>query len=128
LIFVDTSVWVDALRGKKRSVVEKLGSLLDEERVALAAPVRLELLSGASRSNLAKLRRVLSALPLYFPSDLTWQTLETWVERAVSEGERFGVGDLLIAAIAAEHAGSVWSHDSDFRRMARLDLVRLHEY
>jgi predicted nucleic acid-binding protein len=128
LIFVDTSVWVDALRGKERSVVEKLGSLLDEERVALAAPVRLELLSGASRSNLATLRRVLSALPLYFPSDLTWQTLETWVERAVSEGERFGVGDLLIAAIAAEHAGSVWSLDSDFRRMARLDLVRLHEH
>lgn len=127
LTFVDTSVWIDALRGRDPAVVEELKLLLDDGRVALAAPVRLELLSGASRSTLVTLRRVLSALPLYLPGDATWATLERWVERAVSAGERFGIGDLLIAAIAQEHGGLVWSHDHDFRRMQRLEFVRLRE-
>jgi predicted nucleic acid-binding protein len=126
LTFVDTSIWVDALRGRDRDAVARLGHLLDEERVALAAPVRLELLSGASRSTLPGLRRVLSALPLYLPGEETWRLLDAWIERAVAEGERFGVGDLLIAAIATECGGVIWSRDSDFRRMERLGFVGLY--
>ncbi|HVT58344.1 MAG TPA: hypothetical protein VHR45_08080 [Thermoanaerobaculia bacterium] len=44
-----------------------------------------------------------------------------------SAGEHFGFGDLLIGAITAEHAGTLWTLDSDFRRMARIGLLRLFE-
>lgn len=104
----------------------QLGRLLDDEQVALAAPVRLELLAGASRAMLPRLRRLLSALPVFYPTEATWGRLDAFVERAVGAGERFGFGDLMIGAICSEQGGVLWSHDADFRRMARLGLVRLH--
>jgi predicted nucleic acid-binding protein len=99
-------------------------SMLTE--IALAAPVRLELLSGASRKGEPGLRRVLSALPLLVPDARLWPKLQGWVERANRAGERFGAMDLLIAGIADDHRAKVWSRDADFAPMARLGLVQCH--
>jgi predicted nucleic acid-binding protein len=107
-------------------LVEHVRALLDSDDVALAAPVRLEILTGASRSELPRLRRLLSALPLLLPGEGTWTKLEAWVERARSAGERFGGMDLLIAGIADDHGALLWSKDRDFARMARLGFVKLH--
>ncbi|HVT06052.1 MAG TPA: PIN domain-containing protein [Polyangia bacterium] len=122
MIVVDTSVWVDGLRGRE-PIASRLAGALDRDDVALAVPVRIELLSGARRAERARLRRVLSALPLLAPSDDTWTTIEDWVATGAAVGHRFGLGDLLIAAIASEHACSVWSLDQDFTRLAQLGLV-----
>ena len=65
-------------------------------------PVRVELLSGVSRAQKPRLRRALSGLPVLFPTDATWRRIDGWVGRAGDRGHRFGVGDLLIAAIAAD--------------------------
>jgi predicted nucleic acid-binding protein len=53
-------------------------------------------------------------------------TMAGWAERAAARGQRFGVGDLLVAAIAAEHGAAVWSLDADFARLKRLGFVALH--
>ena len=127
MIVVDTSVWVAALPHASGSEAEVLHQLLDADEVALAVPVRVELLSGASRSDRPRLRRALSALPLLFPTDDTWATIDRWVDRAGDAGERFGVGDLLIGALAAESGSLVWSLDTDFARMERLKLVAVYE-
>ncbi|HEX5136647.1 MAG TPA: PIN domain-containing protein [Planctomycetota bacterium] len=126
MTFVDTSIWVDAFRVAGGSNASHLRDLLDSDQVALAIPVRIEILSGASRADRARLRRVLSALPVFSPVDATWTRMEEWVDRAGDAGERFGVGDLLVGSIAADRDGDVWSSDRDFARMARLGLVKLH--
>ena len=126
MVFVDSSVWVDFFRAADTIVVQELTRLLDADQVALAAPVRLELLSGASRRDAVTLRRLLSALPLFVPQAGTWAKLEGWIISARAAGERFGVMDLLIAGLADEHGAAVWSRDSDFTRMARLGLINLH--
>ena len=126
MIVVDTSVWVAALRSRTSTEAETLTTLLDADEVALAIPVRLELLAGASRRDRAPLARALSALPLVYPTDDTWSTIDKWIERATAAGQRFGINDLLIAALASEVGGLVWSLDTDFVRLQKLRFVQLY--
>lgn len=127
MIFVDTSVWVASFRSATGVEAEGLRHLLDLDEVALAVPVRVEILAGASSADRARLRRLLSAIPTFYPTAATWERIESWLDRAAAGGENFGFADLLIGALAAEHRGRLWSLDSDFRRMAGLGLVELFE-
>ena len=125
MIVVDTSVWVSVLRSPTSPAGPAFAALLDADEVLLAVPVRTELLGGARAAERRQLRRSLSALPLVYPTDATWPLMDSWAEAARDHGHRFGVGDLLIAALA-RHAGAlVWSLDADFGRMATLGFVDL---
>lgn len=126
MIVVDTSVWISVLRSVGSPEAPALSALMDHDEVALPVPVRVELLGGARRADGARLRRALSGLPLLYPTDETWSLLDQWALRAAKAGERFGVGDLLIAALAQDIGGLVWSLDADFARMARLGFVQLY--
>jgi predicted nucleic acid-binding protein len=126
VIVVDTSVWVAALR-KAGDEARVVSALLDADEVLLPIPVRVELLSGASQRDRPRLRRALSALPLAYPTDDTWALIDTWMDTAGVVGERFGLGDLLIGALAAGSGALVWSLDKDFARMQRAGLIGLYE-
>ncbi len=124
---VDTSVWVTALRGRATPHATELSRLLDRDEVALAAPVRIEILAGSSRRDLPRLRRTLSALPLYYPDATAWERIDAWrIDIAVAAGQRFGIADLLIAAVAVVQDAPLWSLDADFERMARLGFLEIH--
>lgn len=103
MIAVDTSVWIDFFRGRP-TAKEKLSDLLDRDEVALPIPVKIEILSGAKKSELQRLEGA-------------GKLVEKWVTA--------GVGDLLVAAVAVEHDCTLWSLDSDFMRMASLRMVNL---
>jgi len=126
MIVVDTSIWVATLRGTDEADSATLTSLLDADEVVLALPVRWELSAGVSRSDRHALKRALSALPVVVPTEDTWRTVERWIERAANAGERFGIADLIVAALAHELGALVWSLDTDFQRMAKLRFVQLY--
>jgi len=126
MIVVDTSVWVDALRHGDGPVAAALGRLLDADEVALAVPVRMELLAGVARKDRPALLRGLSALPVLAPTDDTWSTAQGWIAPAADQGQRFALADLLIAALADEIQALVWSLDSDFARLETLGYARLY--
>jgi predicted nucleic acid-binding protein len=126
VIVVDSSVWVEALRDPRARLAVTLNGLLDADEVALAQPVRIELVAGVARADRAALKRALTALPVVVPTEQTWQRVEQWIEKAADAGQRFGLPDLLVAALADDLGALVWSLDADFVRMARLKLVRLY--
>jgi predicted nucleic acid-binding protein len=126
MIVVDTSVWIAALRRAASQEGKVLSGLLDADEVALPVAVRVELLSGASNADRPALRRGLSSLPILYPTDETWSVVDRWVERAHHSGWHFGVGDLLIGAMAHEAGARLWSLDADFERLARLKFVELY--
>lgn len=123
VICVDTSVWVEALRDTDGEVARHLAQLLEADLVVLPAPVRIEVLSGASRRDFARLSEGFAGVPGLVPGPGAWQRLEGWVKDAVIAGQRFGVMDLLIAAMAMEHEAPVWSLHADFNRMEKLGFV-----
>lgn len=127
MILPDTSVWIEFFRGRDRDLGRELQRLLDLDEVILAAPVRIEILSGCSRATLGKLRRLLSALPVFRPDAATWERMDQWVEKAALSGDRFGVGDLLIASIAVDQGCLLWTLDSDFRRMEKMGWLKLYD-
>ena len=126
MIVVDTSVWVAALRGANPSPADTLNSLLDADKVALALPVRLELVAGVVKADRGALRRALAALPVIRPDDALWERVEDWIDRAAARGHRFDIPDLLIGALAADLGALVWSLDRDFERMEKLGFVHLY--
>jgi predicted nucleic acid-binding protein len=117
---------VAAFRKAESREARHLDELLDLDEVGLAIVVRLEILAGTSRQDLTRMRRNLAALPTFFPTQATWRTMEGWVERASSAGQRFGIPDLLIGALAEEQRAPIWSLDSDFKRLADLGLIGLY--
>jgi len=125
MILVDTSVWINSLKDADCSETRNLRLLLDEDEVALGAPIKVELLSGASLKDLKRLRLMLSAIPCWYPTSLTWEIIDGWIEPAIKKGQRFGFADLLIAALASENNAMLWSLDVDFHRMASLDMVNI---
>jgi predicted nucleic acid-binding protein len=103
-----------------------LRSLTDADEVALALPVRLELVAGIARKDRRALRLALSGLPVVVPTEETWTIIERWIPDAADKGHRFAVTDLLIAALAEQVGALVWSLDADFGRMEQLGLVHLY--
>ena len=127
MIAVDTSVWIAALRDDGSREATVLAELLDADEVLLPIPVKIELLSGTSKRDRAAMALGLEALPVAYPNDDTWRTIVEWTGRASGAGVAFGVGDLLIAAIAAENGASLWSLDSAFDRLERMRLIAQYE-
>lgn len=123
MIVVDTSIWISAFRSASGLEAITLRSLLDADKVALAVPVRTELLMGARANERAKLEKELKGLPLLYPTDESWGTIDQWTQRASRAGTTFAIGDLLIGVLAAELGALVWSRDSDFEWMEKLKLV-----
>lgn len=125
MICVDTSVWVAALRDGDVPEARELALLLEDDQVLMPVSVRIELLSGARSRDLATLRDLLPALRQALPGASTWSRIDGWLATAAAKGHRFAMGDLLVAAMAAEHGAPIWSLDQDFHRMARLGFVSL---
>ncbi len=94
----------------------------------LASPPRPEGgTEGAVRQGPVRVRSLRVAQEGPVPTEETWRIVERWVETASDAGERFGLIDLLIAALTHEMTGLVWSLDRDFERMATLGLVQSYQ-
>ena len=123
MVLVDTSVWVDYLRGRGTPQIRALNDLLSGEEIVGIAPIILqEILQGAdSFDRFETWRKYFADLFCYVPRD----PVESHVAaaRLYQDCRKAGKmprssNDCLIAQIAIEHGLALLHNDRDFNAIA----------
>jgi len=123
MYLVDTSVWVDYLRGTETAQAGALKALLGGEDIVGVAPIVVqELLQGAdSEARFEKWRRYFTGLCCYLPVDpLESHVAAARLYQACRQAGRTprSSNDCLVAQIAIEHDLILLHDDRDFAAIA----------
>lgn len=126
---IDTSVWVELLRGTQSRGHRELRGLAIAEpaSVATCEPVAMELLAGPT--NPFTVRRIeeqlgtLADLPVDPGADFR---VAASLARAVRRSGHTvrSMTDCLIAAIALRHESMLWHRDEDYMRIAQVSSLQ----
>jgi hypothetical protein len=124
-VLVDTSVWSQALRRQKQEivpntslqVVQRLGSLIEDGRVAMLGPIRQELLSGIkTQAQFESLRHILSAFPDEKLDAEDYEMAANSFNACRQLGIQGSNTDFLICAVSLAKKWPIFSLDKDFER------------
>ena len=130
MIVVDTSVWVEFLRGTSHPAAQTLARLLESSaEVALTEVVVMELLAGARPGQAGRqLRSNLLSFPLIPLQGLAdFEEAATIYRSCRSSGETLrSVTDCLIAVPTIRMGATLLHNDADFDSIARHTDLRLH--
>jgi predicted nucleic acid-binding protein len=123
MLLVDTSVWIDYLRGAETPARRNLRRQLDfdDPGVVIAEPVAMELLAGpTSERAVADITRLVNGLPM-IPMDaqLDFRSAAS-IFRACRRSGSTGrsLSDCLIAAVAIRAGVTLAQKDADFDTIA----------
>lgn len=122
MILVDTSAWIDHLRGLDNSVTRELSSLIkDGAELATTEPIIMELLTGADTPARADaLDKLTNGLPLVGIDPRLDFRQAAAIHLAVRQQGKTvrSLVDCLIAAVAMRHEVPVLHKDSDYIAIA----------
>jgi predicted nucleic acid-binding protein len=122
-LVVDTSIWIDAFRGRE---LPDLESALSGGTVLLSPLVAAELLSAPlGNRRRAELLDFLSDLPLAETSFEHWARVGLLRSRLRRVGLSVSTPDAHVAQCAIDVQGSLWSRDRVFERIAKAWPLRL---
>jgi hypothetical protein len=123
MVIADTSVWVEYLQGGEEIARAALRHLIRKEEVAFAGVVLAELLQGCrSSQERDTILTNLSGLPFLDAHFATWQRAGDLSASLRRTGITIPLTDLLIAALALEHACQVYTLDPHFEQIPGLAL------
>lgn len=129
MILIDTSAWVEFLRGTESAVSTRVDAELDGD-IAICDAIRMEVLAGARDENhhLEALRRLLARASVLPTEPAHYDEAARLYRRCRRKGETVRQKiDCLIAAVAIGAGVPVLHRDDDFDVLARhteLDIVR----
>jgi len=128
VFLVDSSVWIDFLRGSPTPACDGFRSLLEERsaEVATTEPVILELLAGAPNDHaLTQLEALTNGLPLLaVDARLDYRSGAALYRTARRSGKTvWRLIDCLIAAVALRSEATLVHKDADYDALA--DVVPL---
>jgi predicted nucleic acid-binding protein len=125
VILVDSSVWIDWLRGAETEAVRFVRARQDTEELALTSMIYLEVLQGIRlEAHFLKTRDVLGAqLMVDVANGLdSYAAAASLYRRARQQGRTIRRStDCLIAAIAIEQGALLVHNDRDFLAIARTE-------
>ena len=131
MLLVDSSVWIDWLRGSDTDAVRFVQARESREELALTQMIYLEVLQGvSSQRQFAATQKVLGAQSMLLPQDgmETFEAAAQLYRQARTQGLTIRKStDCLIAAIALEHGALLVHNDRDFLALAQA-LPQLQVY
>lgn len=128
MILIDTSAWVEFLRGTDSPVCDAVDRLLDGE-LATCDAVSMELLAGArDERQLAQLRGLLARTTMLPTSPADYELAAALYRACRTRGETVRkLIDCLIGAVAVRAGVEILHADADFEVLARHTDVRVHQ-
>jgi predicted nucleic acid-binding protein len=133
MILVDTSLWIETLRGRDNAATGRLRAAIaaDPASIATTEPIVMELLAGAPGPRaLDQISALVASMPLLpIDSARDFSDAAALFRTARSSGHTVrSLMDCLIAAIALRHNATLWHRDADYAAIssvAPLDCVDL---
>ncbi len=128
MILIDTSAWIEFLRGTGSPTCEAVERLLAED-IAVCDAVRMEVLAGARDStHLARLRGLLARATLLETTTGDYENAAALYRTCRRQGETVRkLIDCLIGAIAIREDLAILHQDADFDVIARHTRLRIHD-
>ena len=126
MILIDTSAWVEFLRGTGSPVCDRVEAILDGE-IATCDPIRMEVLAGArDEHHLERLRRLLARAVVLPTTPADYDEAAALFRRCRREASTIRrLIDCLIASVAIRAATPILHNDGDFDVLARHTALRL---
>jgi len=121
LVLIDTSGWICffSLRGYEE-MKKRISILLDEDRVAIAGPILIELIQGTrNEEEKEKVKGYVKGLHWLSVTDDHWHQSADFAFKLGRKGITSSAIDVLIATLAMDYQCSLLHKDSDFDQISR---------
>ena len=126
-VFIDTSAWIEFLRGTGSTVCNRVEELLAAD-IAICDAISMEVLAGArDESHLVELRGLLARADVVPTTAADYDMAATLYRVCRRNGATIRkLIDCLIAAVAIRSGAHVLHRDSDFTALARHTPLATH--
>jgi predicted nucleic acid-binding protein len=124
-ILLDTSVWIDALRGKSPHIVAATEELLKDDRILICGPVLFEIKRGLRPPDRKKILPLLDALIRLSVDETVWDAAGDLDASLRKKGITIPPMDVIIAQICRHHKVSLFTLDEHFYSIPGLRLFEL---
>lgn len=122
-VVVDTSVWVDFLRGGRGRAAAAVEELVHSARAVTCGIVLAELLAGVKDGvQRDSLQAALAGLDYVEMREETWRTVGELAAGLRRKGRILPMSDVIVAALAIERGLPVFTVDNHFRHVPGLQL------
>lgn len=123
-VLVDTSAWIDALRGRTPAVVSGMRRLLSEDQVVTCGPVIYEIYRGLRAGERQGVLPLFEALPRIAFEERDWERAGTLDASLRARGRSLPPIDVLIACLCLRHRVALFTLDEHFGHVPGLALSK----
>jgi len=124
-VLVDTSVWIDAFRGRTSEIVQRTRALIKEDHALTCGPVIFEIKRGLRAAERNGILALFDALVRLEVDETIWESAGDLGASLRKHGYTIPPMDLIIAQVARHHNVPLMTLDEHFRAIPGLKLTDL---
>jgi len=122
-VIIDTSVWVDYLRGARNARTDAADRLLENGQAAVCGVIEAELEAGLrNRTEREDLMSLLEGCDYLEASRADWRRAGVLARQLKDRGRTLPLSDLVVAALAIDRDCALLTADSHFTRIPGVKL------